>query len=74
MVYRVLLDFSLHFNLPDDIGVLNIQDTISAIKKTLNKDLEGISPWLNNNKIALNEAKTKLISFNTNYKNYDADL
>ena len=42
----------LHFG--DDTGLLNIQHSIRAINKTLNKDLRELSFWLNANKIALN--------------------
>ena len=58
----------------DDTGLLNIQDSIRAINKTLNKDLRELSFWLNGNKIALNVAKAELILFKTSNKNYDADL
>ena len=50
--------FSSPFHYADDTGLLNIQDSISAINKTLNKDLRELSFWLNANKIALNVAKT----------------
>lgn len=33
-----------------------------SLKKTLNKDLKGISPWLNNNKIALKKTKLFLLA------------
>ena len=48
--------------------------SIYHTNKTLNKDLEELSFWLNPNKIALNLAKTGIILFKTNNKNYDADL
>ena len=66
--------FSSPFHFADDTGLLNIQDSISAINKTLNKDLRELSFWLNANKIALNVAKTEIILFKTSNKNYDADL
>ena len=66
--------FSSPFHFVDDTGLLNIQDSISAINKTLNKDLRELSFWLNANKIALNVAKTEIILFKTSNKNYDADL
>ena len=50
------------FHFADDTCLLNIQDTISAINKTYNKDL---SFWLNANKIAVNAAKTEIILFKT---------
>ena len=54
MIYTILLD---------DTGLLNIQDSICAINKTLNKDHKEFSFWLNANKIALNVAKTEIILF-----------
>ena len=66
--------FSSPFHFADDTGLLNIQDSIRAIYKTLNKDLRELSFWLNANKIALNVAKTEIILFKTSNKNYDADL
>ena len=54
--------FSSTFHFADDTCLLNIQDTISAINKTYNKDL---SFWLNANKIAVNVAKTEIILFKT---------
>ena len=41
------------FHFVDDTGFLNIQGSMRAIKKTLNKNLKGLSFWLNANKIAL---------------------
>ena len=64
--------FSSPFHFADDTGLLNIQDSIRAINKTLNKDLRELSFWLNANKIALNVAKTEIILFKTSNKNYDA--
>ena len=66
--------FSYPFHFADDTGLLNIQDSIRAINKTLNKDLRKLFFWLHANKIALNVAKTEIILFKTSSKNYDADL
>ena len=66
--------FSSPFHFADDTGLLNIQDNMCAIDKTLNKDLREFSFWLNANKIALNVAKTEIIFSKTSNKNYDADL
>ena len=68
------ITFSSPFHFADDTGLLNIQDSIRAINKTLNKDLRELSFWLNANKITLNVAKTEIILFKTCNKNYDADL
>ena len=51
--------FSSPFHFVDNTGgLLNIQDSIRAINKTLNKDLRELSFWLNANNIALNLEKT----------------
>ena len=65
--------FSSPFHFTDDIGLLNIQDSISAVNKTLNKVLRELSFWLTANKIALNVAKIEIILFKTRNKNYDAN-
>ena len=66
--------FSSPFHFANDTGVLNIQGSMHAINKTLNKNLRELSFWLNANKIALSVAETKIILFKTCNKNYDADL
>ena len=66
--------FSSPFHFADDTGLLNIQDSMHAINRTLNKDLRELSFWLNANKIALNVAKTEIILFKASKKNYGADL
>ena len=65
---------SQSFHFPDDTCLLNIQNTISKIKRSLNKDLKELSFWINANKIALNIAKTEVILFKTKYKPWDTDL
>ena len=62
------------FHFVDDTGLLNIQGSMRAINKTLNKDLRELYFWLNANEIALNLAKAEIILFKTSNKNYDADL
>ena len=54
--------------------LLNIQNTISKINRSLNKDLKELSFWLNANKIALNVAKTEVILFKTKHKPCNTDL
>ena len=48
--------FSSPFHFADNTGLLNIQGSMRAINRTLNKEL---SFWLNANKIAVNVAKTR---------------
>ena len=66
--------FSSPFHFADDTGLLNVQDSMCAISRTLNKDHRELSFWLNANKIGLNVAKTEIILCKTSNKNYDADL
>ena len=66
--------FSSPFHIADDKDLLNIQDSIRAINKTLNKDPRELSFWLNANKITLNVVKTEIILFKRSNINYDADL
>ena len=66
--------FSQSFHFADDTSLLNIQNTISKINRSLNKDLKELSFWLHANKIALNVAKTKVIPFKTKHKPCDTDL
>ena len=68
------IKFSQSFHFADDTGLLNIQNTISKTIRSLNKDLEKLSFWLNPNKIALNVAKTEVIFFKTKHKHCDTDL
>ena len=66
--------FSSPFHFTDDTDLLNIQGSIRAIKKTLNKDIKELSLRLNANKIALNVAKTQITLFKTSNASYDVDL
>ena len=68
------IKFSQYFHFADDTCLLNIQNTISKINKSLNKDSKELSFWLNANKIALNVAKTEVILFKTKHKPWDTDL
>ena len=68
------IKFSSPFHFADDTGLLNIQNSIKEINKTLNKDLKELSFWLNANKIALNVTKTEVILFKTRNKRTDSYL
>ena len=68
------IKFSQSFHFADDTCLLNIQNTISKINRSLNKDLKELSFWLNANKIALNVAKTEVILFKTKHKPCYTDL
>ena len=57
------IKFLQSFHFADDISLLNIQNTISKINRSLNKNLKELSFWLNANKIALSVAKTEVILF-----------
>ena len=66
--------FSSPFHFANDTGLLNIQNSMHAINRTLNKDVRELSFWLNANKIELNVSKTEIILFKRRNRNYDADL
>ena len=68
------IKFLQSFQFADDLCLLNIQNTISKINRSLNKDLKELSFWLNANKIALNVAKTEVILLKTKHKPCDTDL
>ena len=68
------IKFSQSFHFADDTCLLNIQNTISKIYRSLNKDLKELPFWLNANKIALNVAKTEVILFKTKHKPCNTDL
>ena len=54
--------------------LLNIQNTISKIHRSLKKDLKELSFLLKADKIALNVAKAEVILFKTEHKPCNADL
>ena len=58
--------FCSPFDFVDDTALLNIQDSILVINRTLTKDLRELYFWLNANKTALNVAKTEILLFKTN--------
>ena len=68
------IKFPQSFHFVDDTSLLNIQNTISKINRSLNNDLKELSFWLNANKIALNVAKTEVILFKTKHKPCNIEL
>ena len=65
---------SQFFHFTDDTRLLNIQNTISKINRSLNQDLKELQFWLSANKIALNVSKTEVILFKTKDKPCNTDL
>ena len=55
-------------------GLLKIQRYVKQINRTLNKDLKQLTLWLNENKISLNVAKTKVVLFKPKNKQLDTNL
>ena len=68
------IKFSQSFHFAGDTCLLNIQNTIPKINKSLNKDLKELLLWLNANKTALNVAKTEVILLKTKHKPCNTDL
>ena len=62
------IKFSSLFHSADDTCILNKQNSVGKINKTLNKDLKELSSWRNANKIALNARKTEVIIFKNKRK------
>ena len=54
-----VIKFSQCFQFADDTCLLNIQNTISKINRSLNKVLKELSFWLNANTITLNVAQSR---------------
>ena len=67
------IKFSQSFHFVDDTCLLNIQNAVSKINRSLNMDLKDLSFLLNTNKIPLNVAKIELILFKTKHKPWDTD-
>ena len=63
--------FSQLLRFADDTCLLNIQNKISNINDSLNKDLKELSFWLKPNKIALNVAKTRVMLFKSKNESCD---
>ena len=70
----IFMIFSQPFHFADDTGLLDIQNTISKVNGSLNKDLKERSFWLNADKIALYVAETEVILFKSKRKHCDTDL
>ena len=68
------IKFSQSFCFADDTCLFNIQNTISKINRSLNKDFKELWFWPNPNKIALNVSKTEVMLFKTRHKPCDTDL
>ena len=67
-LHNSIIRFSSPFYFADDTDLLNIQDSICTINKTINKDCRELSFWLNANKITFIVAKPEIILFKTNIK------
>ena len=62
------IKFSQSFHFADEACLLNIQNAVSKLNRSLNKDLKELLFWLNANKITLNVAKPEVILFKTKHK------
>lgn len=51
----------------DDTTLYSTASTLNELEITLNQDLERVSTWVRNNKLALNITKTKCIIFGSRY-------
>ena len=60
---------SSHF--ADDTCILRFSNKLKTVETELNKDLKHASTWLNANRLSLNVSKSKLLIFQSKYKNID---
>ena len=60
---------STHF--ADDTCILHFSNKLKTVETELNKDLKHASTWLNANRLSLNVSKSKLLIFQSKYKNID---
>ena len=60
---------STHF--ADDTCILHFSNKLKTVETVLNKDLKHASTWLNANRLSLNVSKSKLLIFQSKYKNID---
>ena len=60
---------STHF--ADDTCILHFSNKLKTGETALNKDLKHASTWLNANRLFLNVSKSKLLIFQSKYKNID---
>ena len=60
---------STHF--ADDTCILHFSNKLKTVETELNKDLKHALTWLNANRLSLNVSKSKLLIFQSKYKNID---
>ena len=53
------------------IHILHFSNKLKTVETELNKDLKHASTWLNANRLSLNVSKSKLLIFQSKYKNID---
>ena len=63
---------STHF--ADDTCILHFSNKLKTIETELNNDLKHASTWLNANRLSLNVSKSKLLIFQSKYKNIDYSI
>ena len=60
---------STHF--ADGTCILHFSNKLKTVETELNKDLKHASTWFNANRLSLNVSKSKLLIFQSKYKNID---
>ena len=55
----------------DDTCILHFSNKLKTVETQLHKDLKHASTWLNANRLSLNVSKSKLLIFQSKYKNID---
>ncbi|KAE8752907.1 hypothetical protein FOCC_FOCC000252, partial [Frankliniella occidentalis] len=58
-----------HFiNFADDTNLIVWADTMDELEENLKRSIEDMTKWCNSNKLILNESKTSLVQFRTNFR------
>ena len=65
---------SIVHHFADDTNLLYINKSIKVLSKNVNRDLKGITDWLNANRISLNVNKTEYIIFHSPRKLIDYEI
>ena len=69
--FRFSLDKATSTHFADDTCILHFSNKLKTIETELNNDLKHASTWLNANRLSLNVSKSKLLIFQSKYKNID---
>ena len=69
--FRFSLSKATSSHFADDTYILHFSNKLKTVETELNKDLKHASTWLTANRLSLNVSKSKLLIFQSKYKNID---